>query len=1224
MFALVLIGLFATGLTALAAIPTPMRAEELSRDQQIKEIEKQIQELNRKLDELRKNGGTPAHPEAGIPADWVKALTWRSIGPATMSGRITALSIFEADPCIYWVATASGGLLKTVNNGVTFEHQFDREATVSIGDVCVAPSDPNIVWAGTGENNPRNSVSFGDGVYKSTDGGKTWQNMGLKKSFQIGRIVVHPTNPNIVYVGALGRLYGPHPERGLFKTIDGGKTWERVWYLDEKTGVIDIRMHPTDPETLIIATWERQRDEFDSHRGEPPLVDGYDAYDPIKKWGPGSGIFKTTDGGKSFKKLTKGLPTGIFGRIGLDYYRKNPYTIFAIIDGEKIGMGTPPSFAYLGVSGDDVEGGAKFTEVSEDGPAGKAGIKAGDIVKAIDKKPITKYAQIVEAIQTHNPDDKVTFTVLRDKETKDYLVTLGRRPDAPPLPPTVYLGVRGEDDAEGIKLAQVVAGGPAEKAGLKSGDLVKAIDKKPVTKNAQLTEALQGRKPGDKITLSVLRDKETKDYVVTLDPPPGPQGGAGLGLRGEEEKDGFKVTQVTAEGAAEKAGVKVGDIIKSIDKNEVKNQRELAEQLRDHKPGDKVKLIVLRDKEMKELEANLQARQGGPGQPRNPTRPYSFFYGGQVENVQDRQGPDSFQYGGVYKSTDGGETWTRVNSLNPRPMYFSQVRVDPSDENHVYVCGISLYRSNDGGKTFKGDGGEGVHPDHHALWIDPRDGRHMIVGCDGGFYVTYDRMDHWDHLDHLAIGQFYHVAVDTQKPYHVYGGLQDNGSWGGPSRTLRGSGPVNADWTDVFGGDGFVCRVDPNDPDIVYGEMQDGGMFRRNLKTGQGSGIRPKNPEGQPPYRFNWNTPFILSNHNSHIFYCGGNYVFRSLKQGDELKPISPEISRTKRGTASAIAESPKNPDIVWVGTDDGYLWVTRDGGAKWTNVFEKVGLPGPRWVASIEPSRTVEGRAYVVFDGHRSDDDEPYVYVTEDFGQTWKSLRANLPAGSTRVLREDIEVPDLLYLGTEFAAWASLDRGAHWTKINNNLPTVAVHEFAQPSTASEIVAATHGRSLWVLDVAALRQMTPAALKAKTNLFKPAAATRWRNELSKGEAMGGGNRHFYGDNPPSGAQIYFSLSKKAEKISVKILDINGKVIGELSPQQIKKEPGLQRVAWGVGRAPKGAYRVVLNVDGEEFTQSLTVEPDPVLQDRAITEDEDFAEEAEKEEREMRKKPRIID
>ena len=320
----------------------------------------------------------------------------------------------------------------------------------------------------------------------------------------------------------------------------------------------------------------------------------------------------------------------------------------------------------------------------------------------------------------------------------------------------------------------------------------------------------------------------------------------------------------------------------------------------------------------------------------------------------------------------------------------------------------------------------------------------------------------------------------------------------------------------MLGGDGFVCRVDQSDPDVVYGESQNGGMVRRNLKTGEATGLTPEAPKGDPPYRFNWNTPYILSHHNSHILYAGGNYVFRSVEQGDHLRIISPEITRTKRGSATALSESPRNPDVLWAGTDDGALWVTRDGGAKWTNVADKVGLPGPRWVASIEASRYADGRAYVVFDGHRSDDDEPYVFVTEDYGETWKSLRADLPSGSTRVLREDIENEKLLYLGTEFAVWASLDRGGSWTKINNNLPTVAVLEFAQHPTAGELVAATHGRSLWILDVTALRQMTADDLKAKAFLFRPNDVVRWRSEPSHGVSYGAGSRRFVGENPPRG------------------------------------------------------------------------------------------------------------
>lgn len=1158
----------------LTAAITNLAAEEATKDQQIADIEKQIKELSKKLDELRRENVKPATtPDGTISADWVKSMNWRCIGPASMGGRIVAFSVFEADPSTYWVATSSGGLLKTINNGITFTHQFDRESTVSIGDVCVAPSDRNIVWVGTGENNPRNSVSYGDGVYKSTDGGATWKSMGLNKTFQIGKIIVHPKNPDIVYVGALGRLYGANAERGLFKTTDGGKSWNRMLFVDEKTGVIDMQMNPSDTESLIVAMWERRRDEFDSHRGEPALQDGYDAYDPITKWGPGSGLYKTSDGGKSFKKLTRGLPTNSMGRIGIDFYRKTPNTVYAIIDCEKIGKGVPPSTTYLGIQGENGDGGAKLTQITADSPASKAGLKAGDVIKAVDKKEIAGYEPLAELIRTHKAGDKLNLSLIREGKPMEIVVTLASRTADP--------------------TARVGGGG-------------------------------QGR------------------FAA----------GSLLGALGEDaEGGGAHVTRLIPESAAAKAGIKEGDVIKSLGGKEIKTYQQVVDILREHKAGDKLKLTVVQENEPKELEVTLAAvTLGGGSGPRSatPTRPYSFAYGGQRENVQDQQGPNSFEYGGIYKSTDGGESWTRINSLNPRPMYFSVIRVDPSDEKYLYVGGISLYRSTDGGKTFKDDGGNGVHPDQHALWVDPKDGRHMLVGCDGGFYLTYDRMDHWDHLNHLAIGQFYHVAVDNKRPYHVYGGLQDNGSWGGPSHTLGGTGPINEDWIVVSGGDGFVCRVDPNEPDLVYFESQDGAMGRRNLRTGERGFIRPRTQPGSTAYRFNWNTPFILSNHNPRIFYCGGNFVFRSLKQGDELRVISPEITRTKRGTATAIAESPRNPDVLYAGTDDGYLWVTKDGGTKWTNISDRVGLPGPRWISTIEPSRFVEGRAYVTFDAHRSDDDEPYVYVTEDFGQTWKPLRANLPLGSTRVLREDVKNPNLLFVGTEFAVWVSLNRGASWVKLNNNLPTVAVHEFAIHPTAGEMVAATHGRSLWVLDINPLRQMTTDVMKAGAHLYEPTTAVRWRSDPQRGSPYGNGSRKYFGENPPRGAQIYYSLTKKADKVSVKIVDFAGKTVREL--QQPKKDAGLHRITWDLSRASTGGgpgggqrrggpggggpgggqpatpgmYRVVLNVDGQELTQAIRVEADPSLptnliaEDRAEDEDGDDEDEEERERREMKK------
>ena len=1147
----------------------------------------------------------PDDPEKlKLDKDWLEAFPWRELGPASMGGRCVAIAVSAQDPSKYWVATASGGLLKTTNAGMTYEHQFDRESSVSIGHVAVAPSNDEILWVGTGEANPRNSVSYGDGVYKSEDGGATWKNMGLEESFQIGRIAIHPEDPDVVYVGALGRLYGTNEERGLYKTADGGKSWEKVLHIDERTGVVDVDMHPTEPDTLVVATYERQRDDFDTNT-------------PAKSWGPGSGIYRTKDGGQTWMKLTAGLPTVELGRIGVDYSLQNPDTLFAVIESERIGR-LPDDVAYMGMSGEDADVGARITRLTEEGPAETAGFEEGDIVLAIGEHKILGYQDLLETIR------------------------------------------------------------------------------------------------------------------------------------------GFKA-------------------------------------------GEKVMVELVRERELTELELEFSTYEAGS----SGLRPFASFLGGQRENQQGAQGPEGFQTGGIYKSTDGGDSWTKVNSLNPRPMYYSQIRVDPSDDQRIYVLGTSFWQSEDGGETFSGSRMGSVHVDHHTLWIDPADGRHMILGNDGGIYISHDRTATWDHHNHMAIGQFYHATIDYGKLWKAYGGLQDNGSWGGPNRSRDRSGTVNSDWFNVGGGDGFVCRVDPNDNDVIFTESQNGFMSWRNLRTGERGSARPSSQRGMS-FRFNWETPFLLSRYNSRVFYAAGNHVFRSSNRGRGLVPISPEITRTERGSATALAESHQDPDVLYVGTDDGALWTTRDGGANWIDLrlpppadglqagarrdqvlallasgldadgdgrvtkaeapsrledlfsradvngdevldgheldllrgtygspatdaligkwkvtvageavppvgsefsltfgrdgelrrdgileseehqgglsslifdeasgaltfafqagdvelefegtvaegqitgklsirsgdFEaeftaepdveeddkkkkkakkpkKAGpswaevQPKPMWITGLEASRHQKGRIYVAVDGHRSDDDAPYAYVSEDYGVSWRSLTDRLPRGSVRVIREDRANEDVLYLGTEFNAWISIDRGMTWREVEN-LPTVAIHEFAQSEATGDVMVATHGRSLWAFDATTLRQFTAEALEADAWLYKPAEAVRLRSLPSRAVS---GTRRFTGDNPPSGVHIHYSLGKRARSISLTIQGAEGTLYA-FKEDDLERKSGLHSVSWSLRRSsssstaqtqqrrrrrgggrpvPDGTYQVELVVDGLTYTQPLVVAGDP--------------------------------
>ena len=837
-------------------------------------------------------------------ASAMKGLAFREIGPAIMGGRVDDILVIESDPKKVYVGLASGGVWKTVNAGTTWEPIFDHEAVSTIGAVAAAPSDPSIVWVGTGEPNNRQSSSWGNGIYKSTDAGRGWQHMGLAETHHIGRILIHPSNPDIVYVAALGRLWGPNRERGVFKSVDGGKTWQNVLFINEDTGAVDLALDPSSPGTLLAAVYQRRRTAFGFNGG-----------------GPHSAIYKTTDGGATWRKLAKGLPyenekDGETGRIGLNIYRRNPSIIYAV-----------------------------------------------------------------------------------------------------------------------------------------------------------------------------------------------------------------------------------------------------------------------------------------------------------VEHAQ----------GGVFRSEDKGETWKKMSATNPRPMYFSKIRIDPNNDLRIWLLDKLMYYSEDGGKTFTTPPVRYIHGDFHAMWINPRDSNHMVIGSDGGIYWSWDAGKTWDAGENLPIGQFYEVGFDMQKPYRIYGGLQDNGVWGGPSQVLIVKGVANIsneDWTRLAGGDGFYAQVDPTDPNILYSETQDGALFRRNLKTFESRSIRPREGEGDPRFHFQWNTPLIVSSNDPMTIYCGAQFLFKSPDRGDTWTKISPDLTTgVDRDTLpimgrlpgaktlarndgvgswpciTTIAESPLNPDLVWAGTDDGNLQVTRDAGKTWRNVSGRVpGLPAGTYVSRVIASRHAEGAAYATFDGHRMNDFEIYVYTTADFGQTWRPISSGIPRnnGTVSVVREHHRNPDLLFAGTEYGAYVSFDRGSNWVPLRLNLPTVPVDDIAIHPRENDLIFGTHGRSIWVLDdITPLEELNKDLLARDVHLFDLRPATSWR--IYSHEAAPG-HKIFWGSNPPYGALVSYYLKTSpglSKKAVIRVEDASGKTIREFEGPA---DPGINRTAWDLRAGPPAGLTEsqVSGLNARALSRGPLVEPGPYL------------------------------
>ncbi len=817
----------------------------------------------------------------------LKRAPWRCIGPATMGGRISDMAFVPGDTKSWYMGFASGGLWRTTNCGTTFEQLFKKEETSSIGAVAVASAPAKwkgwnkdvavkdrakkgkgrIVWVGTGEGNGRNSSSWGNGVYRSVDGGANFVHLGLEDTHDIPRIAVDPRDPDVCYVAALGHLWGHNSERGLYKTTDGGKSWKKVLYIDDKTGCCDVAIDPKRPDVVYAAMYMRLRTPYSFMSG-----------------GAKGGIYKSTNGGRTWKRLTNGLPKQI-GRVGFDIF------------------------------------------------------------------------------------------------------------------------------------------------------------------------------PGD-----------TKKVIAVV----------------ESTEDG-------------------------------------------------------------------------------------------ANSIRD----DRMRGGGVFFSSDSGESWERRSVRSPRAFYFSKIKFDPRNAKRVYMLGWTTEVSDDGGKTFREGFANLLHADHHAILVSPTDSDHIIIATDGGASQTFDGGKAWDFLNTIPSGQFYNVSVDDSDPYRVIGGLQDNGTWMGPSATgvnepedkaarVPATGIVNSDWQVVNWGDGFHADFDPDDTGIVYGEWQGGNLVRINLANAERRYIAPEAREGEPRHRFNWNSPFFVSKHDGKTLYIGGNYVFKLTQRGDKWTKISPDLTTADprkmetvgsnaetHCTVVSLDESPIKRGLLWAGSDDGLVHVTRNDGGSWQDVTPAA-VRG-RYVSRVHASAHLEGRCYVSVDGHRSDDMRPCILATDDFGRSWRDVSSGLPARrSVMVVREDLANPEVLYCGTENACYLSLDRGKSWVKMHGDaLPTVPVYDIKQQARSGDLVLGTHGLSIWVMDGARwIGELTQKVLDAPLHLFAvDDARPKWHMPTSGLWT----HKMFRAPNPPAGVRIDYWIKEFVnEPVRVVVEDSKGVVVKTLGGSNA---PGFNRVVW---------------------------------------------------------------
>lgn len=850
----------------------------------------------------------------------------RNVGPIVMGGRVTDLAVNEDHPSTFYVAYASGGVFKTTNRGNTMKPIFDNQGSLTIGDIALSRADNDVIWVGTGEKNSSRSSYAGAGVYRSTDGGQSWEFAGLRGSQHIARIVTHPTNPDIAWAASMGALYTHNSERGVYKTTDGGKTWKKTLFVNDSTGVIDLVIHPNNPQILWASTWERERKAWN-----------------FKEDGVGSAIWKSTDGGETWHKSVKGFPQGKYvGRIGLDVSRSNPDILYAVLDNQK--------------------------ETRKEKEKEQDELTAADFV-----------------------DMKVkTFLELEDKKIDDFLR---------------HNGFPKKYNAERVK---------------------------------------------------------------------------------QEIQDG----QYKPKALAEYLG----------DANE-----------------------ALFDTNVKGLE--------------------------------------------VYRSDDGGDSWKLMNTYEFDNVYFTygyyfgEVRVNPQNPDQIYVFGVPFLRSDDAGKSWKELAlNQDVHVDHHAMWIDPQHPDHLLLGNDGGVYESYDQGLNFISHNTVAVGQFYSVAVDMEEPYNIYGGLQDNGVFYGSSQNDPENGPS---WKRLLGGDGMHVAVNPKNPDWVYTGFQFGHYYRIERSRDQTTPIQPKPDIGQPRYRFNWNTPVNMSHHNPDILYMGSQKIHRTMDRGDNWEELSDDLTEDLHGdgnvpysTITTIAESPLEFNVIWAGTDDGNIYVSRDAGTNWQLVSES--LPN-RWISEIHASNHDPAKAYVTLTGYRRDEFRIYVYKTTDYGQTWTSIKGNLPEEPANVVEEDPKVPGLLYLGTDGGTYMSFNDGKKWQLING-LPNVPAYDMLVHPRDNELVVGTHGRSVYVIDVKPLQQL---AGKTDTPLMAFSA-----DPVGYSERWGQRSARFRDINEPEVQWLYYLGSgnrNNSREVTITVKNDKDETVYDWTEQG---KYGFNRASWNLQIAEK--------------------------------------------------------